>query len=115
MSARSYIHALARQAVKRALEIDPSYYAAHLFLAEIEMSEGRPGVAVPHFKAASVSPVRRFRARVGLARAYVELGDLARARHLLDALAAERPNDPRVRQIGDQISRELRRAQGRGK
>ena len=77
------------------------------------MNAGRPEAAVPHYEAASVSPMRRLRARVGLARAYLEIGDLARARDLLDALAAERPNDPRVKQLGHQISRKLRRTQGR--
>jgi tetratricopeptide (TPR) repeat protein len=94
----------ARRAAERALELGGQLDAAHLVLGNLALREGRPGLALPHYEQAALSPVRRFDARLGLALAQVELGDLAAAQALYEELAAERPHDLMVRRIGSELA-----------
>ncbi len=81
----------ARQAFESALALDPKMARAHSSLAAVAIDEGRPGEALPHWRAAVAIDASEFAPIFALGVAQARAGRTAEARACLTFFADEAP------------------------
>ncbi|MEW6434594.1 MAG: tetratricopeptide repeat protein [Myxococcota bacterium] len=88
---------LADSAFKEALELDPKLKRSYFFMAQLSATQGRYKDAIAHLEKRLELDKDQWEAAEELARLYVDVGELTRAKKVLEAAKAAAPRSGRPR------------------